>query len=165
MKKVICHDINNELHEVNEYELRFRPSAYGILIEDNEILLTRQYVGYEFPGGGIEIGETIQDAVKREFFEETGLDVEVCELIHCETSFFHPGHSKKYVNEFWNCPLIYFTVKKISGELSIDNFDEEEKEYAKMAEWIKLSDVKNTRFINSVDSPMIIEKAKKLISL
>lgn len=74
MKKIICHDINGGLNEVGEDQLRFRPSAYGILIDGDKILLTRQYDGYEFPGGGIELGETIQDAVKREFFEETGLD-------------------------------------------------------------------------------------------
>ncbi len=147
--------------EVCEDRLRFRPSVYGLLIEDNKILLSKQFDGYDFPGGGVELGETIQDALKRECFEETGFDVEVGEPIHCQTSFFNPSHSKKYGHEFWNCPLLYFTVKCIGGELSKANLDEEEKEYADLAEWIDISIIDELKFINSVDSPAIIRKAIK----
>jgi 8-oxo-dGTP diphosphatase len=40
------------------------------------------------PGGGIEFGESIEDGLKREFSEETGLDIQIkafqflCEIIH-----------------------------------------------------------------------------------
>lgn len=159
MKKVKCHDIYGNITEVDVDELKFRPSAYGILIEDGKVLLSSQYDGYDFPGGGVEVGETIEEALTREYFEETGFEVEVGDPVHAVSSFFHPAHSKKHKNEFWNCPLLYFIVKRVGGELSKENFDEEEREYADLAQWVDLAVIDDQKFINSVDSPAIIRKA------
>ena len=62
-----------------------RNRAGGILIENDKVLLihrikeidgkTREY--YVIPGGGIEVGETIDDTIKREVKEEIGIDVEI----------------------------------------------------------------------------------------
>jgi ADP-ribose pyrophosphatase YjhB (NUDIX family) len=56
--------------------------ASGLIVRDGEVLLIRRgkepYKGHwSLPGGGIERGETIRDAVKREVLEETGLEVDV----------------------------------------------------------------------------------------
>ena len=51
-----------------------RPSARAIILKDGKVLLN--YLSksdcYEFPGGGIEAGETPECAVQREVAEETG---------------------------------------------------------------------------------------------
>ena len=162
-KKIICYDLDRNKFEIESNKLMFRPSVYGILIKDNKIFLSKQWSGYDFPGGGIEIYETVNEALKREFFEETGIKVEILQPVHCGTSFFYPSHSEKCKGQYWNCPLIYYLVKKVGGEISKDNFDEEEKNYADLPEWIDLDKIKELRFFNSVDSIAIIKKAVNLI--
>lgn len=59
--------------------------AGGILIEDGKVLLIHRIKNvdglvkeyYVVPGGGIEEGENIKEATKRELKEETGIDVEL----------------------------------------------------------------------------------------
>lgn len=160
-KKITCHDVFGNKVEVGSDKLTFRPSVYGILIENNKILLSRQWDGYDFPGGGMEVDETIDECLKREFFEETGVKVDPVDIVHCESSFFHPSHSKKNKNKYWNCQLFFYLVKKIGGEVSKDNLDSEELGYADMPEWIGVDDVGDLKFINSVNSPSIIKKALK----
>lgn len=57
----------------------------GIVISNHKVLLVRsQYHNKEYwilPGGGLEVGETHFDCVKREVKEETNIDVEVGKLI------------------------------------------------------------------------------------
>ncbi len=104
----------------------------------------------------------MQAACIREFHEETGIEIEVLEPIHCETSFFNPSHSAKYNNQYWNCPLIYFLVKIIGGEISNKYFDEEEKSYADLAKWIAVEKINDIKFIDSIiNNIAIINKARK----
>lgn len=159
MSKIVCHDKGGNNYEVDENALKFRPSVYGVLIENGRVLLSKQWDGYDFPGGGIGQDETVEQALKREFWEETGLKVSPLEAVHCETSMFKPSMH----DEFWNCQLIYFLVEKIGGELSKENLDHYEKQYADLPEWIELDKLSQIKFYNSVDSPAVIKKALRLL--
>lgn len=55
----------------------------GIVQDDEEnILLVNTYSrGWEFPGGQVENGENLIDALNREVKEESGVDIEVVSLV------------------------------------------------------------------------------------
>lgn len=55
---------------------RVRPSAYGIIADERgELAIVRSAEGTFLPGGGIETGETPQQAIVREALEECGFVV------------------------------------------------------------------------------------------
>lgn len=161
IKTVICHDIYGKLYKVDAKKLVFRPSIYGILIEKNKVLLSRQWDGYDFPGGGAELHETIEDTLKREFWEETGFKIKPIKIIQVGSSFFYALSRKKY----WNCQLFYFSVKKISGKLSKANFDEYEKKYANLAKWIDIKNLGRLKFYNKLGRQGSIKIIKQALTL
>ncbi len=70
----------------------FNVRVYGLLINDkNEVLLSdEEEYGFrfsKFPGGGLEFGEGLIDALRREFVEECNAEVEVSEHFYT-TDFF-----------------------------------------------------------------------------
>jgi len=74
----------------------FNVRVYGLLInEDNQILISDEQSGErifsKFPGGGLEIGEGLIDALKREFREECNAEIEV--LSHFYTTDFYEQSS------------------------------------------------------------------------
>ncbi len=155
MKTITCIDLNKNTYEVEPSALSWRPSVYGIIIRDDNILLVPQWDGYDLPGGGIELGETIEEWLIREMKEETGLDGKVDDLVDCQTSFFRlPTPEPKYIQSI----MLYYSVTVTWWELSTDGFDEEEKLYAKIAEWIPLSEIRNVNFKSSVGILPILEK-------
>ena len=57
----------------------------AVIFRDGKILLVRRAGSpargfYSLPGGRVEFGETLQDAVHREVDEETGLKIEILDL-------------------------------------------------------------------------------------
>lgn len=61
-------------------------SVKGVLLDRGRVLLARNDRSeWELPGGRLEPGEDLATAVRREFAEETGLDVHVGRLLHAAT--------------------------------------------------------------------------------
>lgn len=62
---------------------QFRIGVFGVIIEDGKVLLglRRDIDWWNLPGGGMELGETVDEALQREVLEETGLRVRVGRLI------------------------------------------------------------------------------------
>ena len=71
-------------------EKRFRYRAAAIIVEDDCVLFAGNEVDdyYYSIGGGVHIGETSEEAVKREVFEETGVEYEVDRLAVIHENFF-----------------------------------------------------------------------------
>lgn len=154
-KTVVCRSVFDEKKEVPVEELAFRPSIYALVLKDNAILLNPQFDGWDFPGGGINLGETLDDALEREVREETGLSVKRDKLLYVDSDFYlHPG-TKKYFQSIH----LYYTGKDVAGEISTDNFDAHERGYLHKAEWVPIEKALTLKFINSVDSPALIRLA------
>jgi len=92
-----------------------RVRAVGVLVENDSILMVKHaglgHQGYLWipPGGGVELGASLEDTVIREFEEETGLEISVTEFL--------------FVNEFIDNGLhaieIFFRVKRLGGKLKV----------------------------------------------
>ena len=72
---------------------RFNIRVYGLLINPHgQVLVADEafksgQLATKFPGGGLELGEGLIDGLKREFMEETGVEVEITEHFYT-TDFF-----------------------------------------------------------------------------
>jgi 8-oxo-dGTP pyrophosphatase MutT (NUDIX family) len=161
-KTVIAREISGTTRVVSAEDMSFRISVYGVTINRNAVLLVPQWDGYDIPGGGIELGETTEDALTREIYEETGLAVKplMQNILHVTQDFFiHPTDGKSY-----HYILLYYPCSLIGGEISVANFQDDEKLYAQAAKWVPIEDVAELRFYNPVDSASIIRTAYRLMS-
>ena len=85
---------------------------------------------WSIPGGLLEVGETVQDGVKREIREETGLDVEVVELLDVIDNITRDVAGRVC----FHYVLIDFLCRVIRGELTPDTD-------VKEARWVRLDDL------------------------
>lgn len=63
---------------------------------------------WEFPGGGVNFGETLADAIRREFLEEYGMVIEVEALLGVD------DHILPDEGQHWVSPT--FIARHVSGE-------------------------------------------------
>ena len=62
----------------------FRIGVFALIFnQEKQILLghRRDIDWWNLPGGGMEAGETVDEAIRREVYEETGLEIKVDQLI------------------------------------------------------------------------------------
>ena len=130
------------------YKMRVRAAA--ILIHKNELLLNEfgggQY--YNFTGGGIEANETAKQAVAREVMEESGLTVEVGDLLF--TLEYEPKSCKNYYGD--NGSITLFFSCKLNTEVqpqvpSHPDVNPDDPSITSTCKWIPLSELKDIYFI------------------
>ncbi|RLF67488.1 MAG: ADP-ribose pyrophosphatase [Thermoplasmata archaeon] len=123
----------------------------GVLIRDRKILLVRRgkdpFKGYyALPGGFVEYGETVENAVVREVLEETGIKTRVKELlgVYSDPNRDPRGHVIS----------IAFLLEYVEGEPR--GGDDAEK-----AQWFDLEDLPNLAF----DHDKIIRDARRRLGV
>lgn len=103
---------------------RFHVGVYGVLIKDKKILLIKKSRGaykgmYDLPGGGIEFGEKIEETLKREFIEETGITLSSCSFLGNNEYFCNytneSGEPRKlhHIGLYYNVAASFKSIKNV----------------------------------------------------
>lgn len=75
------------------------PTVGALIVnEEGKMLLVKSHKWFDkftLPGGHVEVGETIVEAVRREVKEEVGLDVEVGHMLLIQEAIFAPEFYKR----------------------------------------------------------------------
>ncbi len=103
------------------YEDKLRVRVCGLCFKENKILLVKHNLNgatfYAPPGGAVEFGETMEEALKRELFEETSIKANYLEF--------------KFITEYVNPPLhaieMFYFVKLWNGKATVGNDPESEE--------------------------------------
>ena len=119
-----------------EYPARPIASAAGVVFRDDAVLLIRR--GYPprqgiwtFPGGVVEIGETVREACAREVLEETGLSISVGPVIDAVDIMQLEGDRWRY----------HYTVMDFLAEVAPGSGNIEAGSDACDAVWASLHDI------------------------
>ncbi|AEH45721.1 NUDIX hydrolase [Thermodesulfatator indicus DSM 15286] len=98
--------------------MRF-PVVAALLLKDGKVLLTQRPPGkiragfWEFPGGKLEKGETLEKALEREILEELGLKVAVGQKL-AEVDFNYPEAA--ITLHCFRCEILSGTPQALEGQ-------------------------------------------------
>jgi ADP-ribose pyrophosphatase YjhB (NUDIX family) len=116
------HTFTNADQEIVPYDgspVSWRISVYVLvqrLNESNvkEILIIKNQLEklHDVVGGGVELGETLEEAIQREALEEAGADVKLGELLRVKEDWFY--HRK---GGFYHTLQLFYTAELV-GELT-----------------------------------------------
>ncbi|MFO7245716.1 MAG: NUDIX hydrolase [Thermaerobacter sp.] len=96
-----------------------RPSCHAVVIEDDAVLLVRR-AGEPFrgwwglPGGAVELGETVVEALKREVLEETNLDIEVERFLAYKDAVGRDPETGAIRHHY---VIMFFAARRVGGSL------------------------------------------------
>ncbi|MBJ26181.1 MAG: hypothetical protein CL567_00805 [Alphaproteobacteria bacterium] len=79
--------------------------VYGLLMRERRVLVAEEKVGHQeilkFPGGGVEVDETPEQALIREFREECQINITPIGLVHVPGTLFSPWIHRLYTPLFY----------------------------------------------------------------
>ena len=124
-----------------------RLAAYAVVLRDDTLLLTRiSPIGYPpgwwaLPGGGVDHGESPNDAVDRELYEETGLRARARRLVDVhDVHVVEVGRGDQY-EDFHGIHLLY----AVDADTSVEPHVVEQDGTTDLVRWVPLDDVPEPR--------------------
>ncbi|MCL2406731.1 MAG: NUDIX domain-containing protein [Defluviitaleaceae bacterium] len=137
---------------------KIRVSARGVIIHDDKILLNcfGEGVYYNIPGGGIEKGETVKQAVVREVMEETGLTVTADELVfvldfvpkHEKCEYGHDNHMSLYIK----CVV---DGDKTLKKPTIPDINPDDPKLISVPKWVSIGELNDINLVPKVNKQLI----------
>lgn len=93
-KKVQAKNFTNADQEIVEYDgsdLSWRVSVYAVICEESKVFIIKNRTEklFDIVGGGIDFGETIEEALEREAMEEAGAKIKIGKLVHAHVDWFY----------------------------------------------------------------------------
>ncbi len=131
---IVCSTLLGSKKLVAKSEIGLRRSAYAVVLDQGQILLVQllRTGKYWFPGGAVEGDETLEAALLREVYEETGVRVVIEEVVTEVENYWYDdttAQAFKAIGAFYRCRVL-------SHNLSRDANPDQEWE---RPEWIQLS--------------------------
>jgi len=128
----------------NQFSAKHIVVPFGVVIKNGKMLITQRndphraeaHKKWEMPGGGVEIGDSIESTVLKEVEEETGLKVKIIRQLQGIKVKEH-----KFPNFSYQVYLIPFVCKIVGGK---ENFSNNEVLAGK---WIDPDDYKKYEFL------------------
>jgi mutator protein MutT len=117
-----------------------------LLARRNEPDLKDAHNKWEFVGGGIEFGESPEEAIKREVLEEAGVEVEIVKLL--------PKVFSEMLNQETQVIILSYECKILSGELKA-GLDQEIAEL----KFVPLNEVKNYNAFKNIQKTIELLRA------
>lgn len=110
---------NNDLRYKQEGKF-FTYRVGAIIVENNHVLLASNNASpyYYSVGGAVKFGETAEQAVKREVFEETGVEYEIDRLAVIHENFFFGDAS---ANGYKCHEISLYFLMKPRGSMELDS--------------------------------------------
>lgn len=119
---------------------RLRVRVCGLLVVQDQILLVNHEGLYNHPfwappGGGLHLGETAHEALVREFAEETGIQVNVCDFLFTCELIQAPLHTIE----------LFFRVEHQAGVVRVGRDPElnDDKQLIREVKWVPLAELEH----------------------
>jgi ADP-ribose pyrophosphatase YjhB (NUDIX family) len=122
-----------------------------LMVESNKV--------WKLPGGFIELGETAEDASRREILEETGISIGKLQLIGVYSG---KNYFTKLPNgdQYFPITIAYVTDDILSGDLKPDEIETQKVQFFKLSDFPKDLRLRDLQIFQSFIENLITEGRK-----